>query len=77
MGASMPHTPLIPADAGIQTLPHKNKNRMPAFAGMSGTWRSYFFSSISVPLWPITRCAAWAKRASSQGSVISSRTPAS
>jgi hypothetical protein len=35
---------------------------------------AHFFSSSSCPRCPTTRCTAWAKRASSQGSVTSSRT---
>src|SRR5262249_25352985 len=37
----------------------------------------YFFSSIKWPRWPITRCVAWANRASSHGNLTARRTPAS
>jgi len=47
------------------------------FRGMTAHMRGHFFSNISVPFCPTTRCTAWAKRASSQGSVTSSRTPLS
>ena len=39
--------------------------------------RPYFFSNNTIPFCPTTRCTAWAKRAKSQGSVTSSRTPLS
>ena len=41
---------------------------------MTARARGHFFSSSNCPRCPTTRCTAWAKRASSQDSVTSSRT---
>ena len=61
LGTALPHTPLIPAQAGIQSYGTEFVALDPRFAGMSGDWNGQFptANAFSTPIvrHP-TKCAA-------------------